>query len=105
MNRVFGTLIALICFGVFGGGCAGPTQSKFHGLSPQRSFLLSQQMTEARERDLRQDLASAFDGRAGPRNVLVLSGGDADGAFGCGVLTGWRRAPGGRPSFDVVTGI
>lgn len=35
--------------------------------------------------------------------VLVLSGGGQNGAFGVGVLRGWRAA--GRPAFDVVTGI
>ena len=35
--------------------------------------------------------------------VLALSGGGQDGAFGAGVLAGWRGA--GRPRFDVVTGI
>jgi hypothetical protein len=35
--------------------------------------------------------------------VLVLSGGGQNGAFGAGVLRGWRSA--GRPRFDVVSGI
>lgn len=39
-----------------------------------------------------------------PRNVLVLSGGGANGAYTAGVLNGWTAA-GNRPSFDVVTGI
>lgn len=37
-------------------------------------------------------------------DVLVLSGGGSDGAFGAGVLVGWSRA-GTRPQFDVVTGV
>jgi predicted acylesterase/phospholipase RssA len=37
-------------------------------------------------------------------NVLVLSGGGADGAFGAGVLVGWSET-GARPRFDVVTGV
>lgn len=42
--------------------------------------------------------------RAGEElHVLALSGGGQDGAFGAGVLAGWRAA--GRPRFDVVTGI
>src|SRR5436190_24220459 len=36
-------------------------------------------------------------------HLLALSGGGHDGAFGAGVLSGWRSA--GRPRFDVVTGI
>jgi hypothetical protein len=39
-----------------------------------------------------------------PRNVLVLSGGGANGAYTAGLLTGWTAA-GTRPCFDVVTGI
>ena len=39
-----------------------------------------------------------------PRNVLVLSGGGANGAYTVGVLNGWT-ASGQRPQFDVVTGI
>ncbi len=38
------------------------------------------------------------------RDVLLLSSGGADGAFGAGVLAGWT-ARGTRPVFDVVTGI
>ncbi|MCL6285127.1 patatin-like phospholipase family protein [Ruegeria sp. 2012CJ41-6] len=36
--------------------------------------------------------------------LLALSGGGADGAYGAGVLNGWSRS-GRRPEFDVVTGI
>ena len=36
--------------------------------------------------------------------VLALSGGGADGAFGAGVLVGWTET-GRRPKFDVVTGV
>lgn len=37
-------------------------------------------------------------------NILVLSGGGSDGAFGAGLLNGWS-ASGKRPKFDVVTGV
>lgn len=36
--------------------------------------------------------------------ILALSGGGADGAFGAGVLCGWSEA-GDRPEFDIVTGV
>ena len=48
----------------------------------------------------RQSSASSSDGP----NVLALSGGGEDGAFGAGVLVGWS-ARGDRPDFDLVTGI
>ncbi len=43
--------------------------------------------------------------RAGERlEILALSGGGADGAFGAGVLRGWTES-GRRPRFDIVTGV
>lgn len=41
---------------------------------------------------------------AGPVNILAISGGGPNGAFGAGVLNGWTES-GKRPQFDVVTGI
>jgi predicted acylesterase/phospholipase RssA len=37
-------------------------------------------------------------------NILALSGGGTNGAFGAGLLCGWTRA-GNRPNFKFVTGI
>lgn len=37
-------------------------------------------------------------------NILALSGGGADGAFGAGLLNGWSEA-GTRPRFEIVTGV
>ena len=49
--------------------------------------------------------------KAGPKgaeppvsNLLALSGGADDGAFGAGLLVGWSEH-GDRPEFDLVTGI
>ena len=43
--------------------------------------------------------------RPGERlEILALSGGGADGAFGAGVLRGWTES-GNRPRFDIVTGV
>jgi len=39
-----------------------------------------------------------------PLNILAISGGGDDGAFGAGLLVGWS-ARGDRPDFDVVTGV
>src|SRR3954466_7863851 len=36
-------------------------------------------------------------------NVLAISGGGSNGAYGAGLLTGWTER-GGRPEFAVVTG-
>ncbi len=37
-------------------------------------------------------------------NLLAISGGAEDGAFGAGLLVGWSDS-GTRPSFDLVTGV
>lgn len=37
-------------------------------------------------------------------NILAISGGGANGAYGAGVLCGWSEA-GTRPQFDIVTGV
>lgn len=49
----------------------------------------------------------ALAGPASGGDLLFLSGGSQNGAFGAGYLAGWKaNAPGGRlPDFDVVTGI
>jgi hypothetical protein len=39
-----------------------------------------------------------------PLNLLAISGGAEDGAFGAGLLVGWSDA-GTRPVFDLVTGV
>jgi hypothetical protein len=55
-------------------------------------------------REVRARFAAFAEARgADALQVLVLSGGGQNGAFGVGVLRGWRAA--GRPPFDVVTGI
>jgi len=41
---------------------------------------------------------------SGHFNILALSGGGANGAFGAGMLYGWSAA-GTRPTFKIVTGI
>jgi hypothetical protein len=84
-------------------GCAAP-RSQFTTLDQRAARALAARMDQTRRNELQQDLRAAFATRA-PRNILVLSGGGASGAFGCGVLNGWRGAQGGRPTFDVVTGV
>ncbi len=55
----------------------------------------------------KDDLASVISPRSGVRrqlNLLAISGGAEDGAFGAGLLAGWGDA-GNRPNFDLVTGV
>src|SRR3954454_16656737 len=42
-------------------------------------------------------------GRSVTVNVLAISGGGSNGAYGAGLLAGWSER-GGRPEFSVVTG-
>ncbi len=52
---------------------------------------------------LAQDAQRTPDGRP-IVEILALSGGGGDGAFGAGLLKGWT-ARGNRPEFEVVTGV
>jgi predicted acylesterase/phospholipase RssA len=54
---------------------------------------------------LKEQIASKIrSGRPVVSNLLAISGGAEDGAFGAGLLAGWTAA-GTRPEFDLVTGI
>ena len=99
-SRLWSVILAVLLLA----GCCTRRSSFFTGLSPQRSRALAQQLALQRDQELQADLRSAFANHS-PKNILILSGGDANGAFGCGILNGWRNAPGGRPKFDVVTGV
>jgi len=58
--------------------------------------------TDASGRPLRSaEVPPTLDGR---HDILLLSGGGSDGAFGAGVLVGWTES-GKRPKFDIVTGV
>ena len=99
-NKAWSAILALFLLA----GCATRPKSPFTGRSPQQSRALAQQLALQRDQELQDDLRSAFANHP-PKNILILSGGDANGAFGCGILSGWRNAPAGRPKFDVVTGV
>ena len=47
---------------------------------------------------------TGHDDASGHFNILALSGGGSNGAFGAGILNGWSAA-GTRPIFKIVTGI
>jgi len=63
----------------------------------QRDFIASVHQEE-------QKTPEVFSGDKPTVDVLALSGGGADGAFGAGLLCGWT-ATGTRPKFKLVTGI
>ncbi|HEX7075005.1 MAG TPA: patatin-like phospholipase family protein [Hyphomicrobiaceae bacterium] len=49
-------------------------------------------------------LAQSMGGRQPVVDILALSGGGTDGAFGAGLLAGWTKR-GDRPRFEIVTGV
>ncbi len=53
---------------------------------------------------LRGSVLSAASKASGPFDVLAISGGAFDGAYGAGVVGGWT-ASGTRPRFAIVTGV
>ncbi|AYG95039.1 phospholipase [Brevundimonas naejangsanensis] len=68
---------------------------------PWRYDFLSQ---EARDRFVRETLDASQATTDGTFDILALSGGGANGAYGAGVMVGWSQA-GDRPDFEVVTGV
>lgn len=63
----------------------------------------AQASVDARVTDFLQDFGNIVrDDKA--TQILALSGGGANGAYGAGLLVGWSEA-GTRPVFDVVTGV
>jgi predicted acylesterase/phospholipase RssA len=76
-----------------------PEDPDLRNVTPQDSVTLYDDATG------RPAEATVADVRPGERlEILALSGGGADGAFGAGVLKGWTES-GHRPRFDIVTGV
>jgi predicted acylesterase/phospholipase RssA len=64
-------------------------------------------LTGAQSEEMVSERLASFDparSSGGDQHILALSGGGANGAFGAGLLAGWTES-GGRPDFDVVTGV
>lgn len=59
---------------------------------------------EAQLRFVRELAVAARSAEDGTVDLLALSGGGANGAFGAGVLNGWSER-GDRPQFEIVTGV
>jgi predicted acylesterase/phospholipase RssA len=57
-----------------------------------------------RERAAVRPGAAGLEGRLPPADLLAISGGSDDGAFGAGLLVGWTDA-GTRPEFKLVSGV
>lgn len=75
------------------------TQAELAAASPPFRYDFSNDAARTRfEADTRQAGQSPADGRF---DLLALSGGGANGAFGAGVMTAWDD----QPAFEVVTGV
>jgi hypothetical protein len=102
-------------------GCAGPERltavpenatvmAEIPGIPNARFFpetqvdLLVEETREAQQREINTLTAHGSGGALPEANLLAVSGGGADGAFGAGLLAGWSAA-GTRPVFNVVTGV
>lgn len=78
----------------------GGEQLRFWGDEPPKNFLAMVRKMRAQQK------ARRAQGAKHRRfvNMLVISGGGSNGAFGAGLLNGWTQS-GKRPHFDVVTGV
>ncbi|MCZ6838774.1 MAG: patatin-like phospholipase family protein [Alphaproteobacteria bacterium] len=59
---------------------------------------------ESVRREMAHLEAAGHDGPLPPANLLAISGGGDNGAFGAGLLVGWTES-GTRPEFKIVTGV
>jgi len=84
------------------GEIAGYGQIRFYGdeAPPNIEARLAGRIKALKERFA----SDRQDGNPSQINLLALSGGSEDGAFGAGFLVGWSEN-GRRPAFDMVTGI
>jgi predicted acylesterase/phospholipase RssA len=64
---------------------------------------MAQEALRAAERE-RAVVRPGAEGHLPPSNLLAISGGSDDGAFGAGLLVGWTEA-GTRPEFKLVSGV
>ena len=98
----------LILFGLLAlQGCAqtairGPTSSQDDTPNSIRTLGPDQRFTTLASESVAGRVRAQRAGQ--PVNILALSGGGADGAFGAGALVGLSRST-SRPQFSVVTGV
>lgn len=78
------------------------------GIPDMKNIRIMLDPVKARHTDLRKEIYASGLTKATFRsdeiNILVISGGGANGAYSAGVLCGWSDT-GKRPQFDIVTGV
>ena len=79
----------------------GLANARFFPLMNREKFIEEWDLSLQRQREV---LRLAPDAQLPIAHFLAISGGGDNGAFGSGVLVGWTEA-GGRPEFQVVTGV
>src|SRR4051812_49204691 len=112
-NRTLLILSAVVAALLLGGCASPPTRvlsekapayamlpNGMDPLNPQRVSPMFATVTAGESNGVR--LLERKQGRA--LNLLSLSGGGQNGAFGAGLLNGWRES-GQRPQFDMVGGV
>ena len=111
MGAVLGFALLTGCTTLSRQNAVPPTlygQEQIEGMPGIRYQFFSQRGIDAMMRDLqRGSHEQGYIGDPTRRDTayyLSLSGGGDNGAFGAGLLTGWTEH-GGRPKFDLVTGV
>ncbi|MFB3893302.1 MAG: patatin-like phospholipase family protein [Phycisphaerae bacterium] len=119
MATVLKSLMVTLAAGLLTAGCAGVTRNalpaelaskaEVPGIPGVRAWgsdyspLFQADLVESAKQARGVDPRGVV-GPDGYANVLALSGGGPDGAFGAGLLCGWTKA-GTRPTFKLVTGM
>jgi hypothetical protein len=81
----------------------GLPNERFRMTLPDSQLAIEQEFIAAQARK-RRHLGLAPSSILPTLDLLVVSGGGENGAFGAGLLSGWSQT-GTRPSFDLVTGV
>lgn len=71
---------------------------------PSDTARLQQEFVASTQREIEARRRAGLQGPLPPAELLAISGGGDDGAFGAGLLVGWT-ARGDRPVFKAVTGV
>ncbi len=113
-NRNFAILAGLVMVLLLAGCASAPERVLSRDVAPYASLanghdpLNPEQLSphfDVTTTGITKGVIGFYEGKRGHAlNVLTISGGGQNGAFGAGFLKGWREK-GTRPQFDIVTGV